>query len=84
MNVHIPSTREIHMIAYLTLHGWEPHYDDVSWHKAGMVRNLTPEEEWAKESDDYHLQVNKPDLEVWSLEQAYNHEQDLQMREKKE
>ena len=67
------------MIAYLTQHGWELQYDD-SWTKAGHVRPLTPEEEWDKERDDYHLQP-KPDLERWGLEQAYEFQHSMEESE---
>ena len=39
MNVHVPTTFEIHMIAYLTLHGWS--YAGDTWTKAGFQTTRT-------------------------------------------
>ncbi|HVI39143.1 MAG TPA: hypothetical protein VM577_00650 [Anaerovoracaceae bacterium] len=39
MNVHIPSTREIYMIAYLVSHGWELSYKDF-WTKPGFKHEI--------------------------------------------
>jgi hypothetical protein len=38
MNVYIPSTEDIHQVAYLTLHGWE--LSGLQWRKKGFARKV--------------------------------------------
>lgn len=57
--VHIPSTQEIHMIAYLTLHGWELSYEGM-WTKNGFTHEV-----WDQDKDKL------VDTEKFNLEDAY-------------
>lgn len=57
MDIHIPTTLEIYMIAYLTKYEWE--YDRNIWTKKGF--------EYVKEDSYYTKKVTKD----FSLEDAY-------------
>lgn len=57
MEIHIPTTNEIHMIAYLTLHGWELSFDERQWKKSGFnheVMNYRIDQ--MVESDEFNLE----------------------------
>jgi hypothetical protein len=64
-SIDVPSIQDIHRIAYLTMHGWEPGYRDV-WEKHGVLRKLTDDEK-----QDNRRWANTHKAEEWDLESAY-------------
>ena len=68
--IDVPSSQKIHMIAFLTMHGWTPTYYADKWIKEGVNREMT----WDEQSNQrYHpsLVVN---LEEWDLESAFDYQ----------
>jgi hypothetical protein len=69
VNVHIPTVEEIHMIAYLTVHGWVPDTRGI-WKKPGVLRKPSDDDEMRKRQRGRY----DPPLEAWELSDAYYHQ----------
>ena len=69
----IPTTEEIHQIAYVTIHGWKP--TDDYWEKPGVLRTLNDEEE--RENRNWNSTYKVHHAERWTLESAYWHQRSI-------
>lgn len=69
-NIEVPSVKDIHRIAYLTMHGWELNYRD-KWEKPGVLRELSDDEK-----RDNRRMANRHRAEDWELEAAYYWQQE--------
>jgi len=71
-NVHIPSAKEIHMIAFLTVRGWMPaNIEATRWQKKGRERQLSYDEEQANNRYPRHTVFFATE---WELDDAYSDE----------
>lgn len=68
-DVHIPSAKEIHMIAFVTVRGWMPaNIEATRWQKKGRERQLSYDEEQANRRSPGRVVCFATE---WELEDAY-------------